>query len=272
VLSAEGNTALIGGYTDNGDAGAVWVFTRSGGTWTQQGTKLVGSGASANAKQGASVALSTDGNTSLIGAPKNNTGAGAAFVFTRSGSTWTQQGAKLNGSGAIGSASQGDWVALSGDGNTALSGGTADNSGSGAVWVFTRHRRRCRRERRRSFCCRDCRRRHHRRHHRVGRYRRGVAAARHQPVSNQPGDRPVHVGHRPDRDAVRPGAQPHFRAVQGQWRRGARRDISGGAHAVATPCPGHGAARSNLGQQGTKLAGSGGDNTNQGYSVGSWTT
>ena len=87
ALSADGNTALIGGYTDNGDAGAVWVFTRSGGTWTQQGTKLVGSGASANAKQGASVALSSDGNTSLIGAPRDNSSAGAAFVFTRSGST-----------------------------------------------------------------------------------------------------------------------------------------------------------------------------------------
>ena len=46
ALSANGNTALIGGPGDNGDVGATWVFTRSGSTWTQQGEKLTGSGES----------------------------------------------------------------------------------------------------------------------------------------------------------------------------------------------------------------------------------
>ena len=41
----DGNTAIVGGYSDNGDAGAAWVWTRSGGVWTQQGSKLVGTGA-----------------------------------------------------------------------------------------------------------------------------------------------------------------------------------------------------------------------------------
>ena len=44
ALSADGNTALIGGPGDNGWVGAAWVFTRSGSTWTQQGSKLTGSG------------------------------------------------------------------------------------------------------------------------------------------------------------------------------------------------------------------------------------
>jgi hypothetical protein len=45
ALSADGNTAIVGGSIDNSSIGAVWVFTRSGGLWTQQGSKLVGTGA-----------------------------------------------------------------------------------------------------------------------------------------------------------------------------------------------------------------------------------
>jgi IPT/TIG domain/FG-GAP repeat len=137
ALSADGNTALVGGHGDNSGAGAVWVFTQSNGTWTQQGSKLVGSGATGNAIQG-TVALSADGNTALIGGYGDNSNVGAAWVFTRSNGTWTQQGSKLVGTGAAGSAGQGYSVALSADGNTALLGGYADNSGVGAAWVFTR--------------------------------------------------------------------------------------------------------------------------------------
>ena len=57
-------------------------------------------------------------------------------MFTRSGTTWTQQGAKLVGTGAAGDAGQGISVALSSDGNTALIGGPGDNDNIGAVWVF----------------------------------------------------------------------------------------------------------------------------------------
>jgi hypothetical protein len=64
ALSADGNTAVVGGPFGNN--GAAWVWTRSGGVWTQQGTKLVGSGA-VGAGQGNSVALSTNGNTAIVG-------------------------------------------------------------------------------------------------------------------------------------------------------------------------------------------------------------
>jgi hypothetical protein len=67
ALSTDGNTALVGGNNDNNEVGAVWVFTRSGGVWSQQGSKLVGTGATGNAQQGQSVALSADGNTALVG-------------------------------------------------------------------------------------------------------------------------------------------------------------------------------------------------------------
>jgi len=136
ALSADGNTAILGGYLDHGSTGATWVFTRSGSVWSQQGDKLVGTGASgSSAKQGFSVALSGDGSTAIVGGFGDGT-AGAAWVFTRSGGVWSQQGGKLVGSGAVGSASQGESVALSADGNTAIVGGPGDNSNAGAAWVF----------------------------------------------------------------------------------------------------------------------------------------
>jgi FG-GAP repeat len=138
ALSADGDTALIGAPRDNYYAGAAWVFTRSGSTWTQQGEKLTGMGEIGKGELGKSVVLSPDGDTALIGGPADNGGAGAAWVFTRSGSTWTQQGEKLNSMGEIGKGELGTSVALSKDGDTALIGGPADNSLVGAAWVFTR--------------------------------------------------------------------------------------------------------------------------------------
>jgi hypothetical protein len=107
------------------------VFTRSGSTWTPQGSKLTGIGATANALFGFSVALSADGNTALIGGFNDSSYAGAAWVFTRSGSAWTPQTTtKLTGTGAneIGNGWFGFSVALSADGNTALIGGPSDNA------------------------------------------------------------------------------------------------------------------------------------------------
>ena len=103
----------------------------------QQGAKILPGGANGVAGLGFEVALSADGNTALVGGPFDNSDVGAAWVFTRTGVTWTQQ-AKLTGGNEIGTASFGGTVALSADGNTALVGGSGDNSGLGAAWVFTR--------------------------------------------------------------------------------------------------------------------------------------
>jgi hypothetical protein len=85
ALAGDGNTAIVGGFFDNG-AGAAWVFRRTGaGVWTQVGQKRVGSGAAGNAVQGSSVALSSDGNTALIGGRGDNAGVGATWVFGRPG-------------------------------------------------------------------------------------------------------------------------------------------------------------------------------------------
>jgi FG-GAP repeat protein len=121
ALSGDGNNAIVGAPFDNGNAGAAWIYARSGGVWNHQ-AKLVGTGAIGPAEQGYSVSLSGDGNTAIVGGLADNDGIGAAWVYMRSGGVWSQQ-AKLVGTGAIGPADQGFSVALAGDGNTAIDAG-----------------------------------------------------------------------------------------------------------------------------------------------------
>lgn len=137
-ISADGNTAIIGGEYDNNYAGAAWVFARSNGLLVQQGNKLVGADTAGSAGQGYSVSISADGNTAVVGGPSDNSGTGAAWIFVRNNNVWTQQGPKLVGTGAVGNAAQGFSVAISADGNTVIIGGRNDNSQVGAAWVFTR--------------------------------------------------------------------------------------------------------------------------------------
>jgi hypothetical protein len=71
---------LISGTADNSNVGAVWVFTRSGGIWTQHGSKLVPTdGVGAGWLGGV---LSSDGNTALFGGFLDNSNIGASWIFT----------------------------------------------------------------------------------------------------------------------------------------------------------------------------------------------
>ncbi len=147
-VSNDGNTALVGAqYEDDGVAtenGAAYVFTRSGGIWTQQ-AKLLASDKATNDHFGFAVALSGDSNTALIGTYQEDdsgtTDNGAAYVFTRSGGIWTQQ-AKLLANDKANGDYFGAAVSLNNDGDTALIGapseddsGTTDN---GATYIFFR--------------------------------------------------------------------------------------------------------------------------------------
>ena len=143
ALSSDGNTALIGAegkdiFTDK-DFGAAYVFTRTAGTWTQQ-QKLVVLDNNTDEFFGNSVALSSDGNTALIAAEGDDTSRGAAYIFTRSGGTWTEQ-QRLTAIGRANSDFFGWSVALSSDGLTALIGAigedTSPNTNNGAAYVFT---------------------------------------------------------------------------------------------------------------------------------------
>jgi len=139
-VALSGDTALIGAYNDDipagTDAGSAYVFTRTGSSWSQQ-AKVTASDAASGDNFGASVALS--GDTALVGAHHDDTGAGtdagSAYVFTRSGSTWSQQSKLTNSDAAAGDFSGGS-VAL--DSNTALIGAYGHNSFSGNTYVFIR--------------------------------------------------------------------------------------------------------------------------------------
>jgi hypothetical protein len=90
-VAVSGETAVVGAYGDD-DAGhasgSAYVFVRSSGAWSQQ-QKLTASDPAALSAFGASVSVS--GNTVAVGSPAADSEAGAAYVFSRSGSLWTQQ-------------------------------------------------------------------------------------------------------------------------------------------------------------------------------------
>ncbi|HUO73882.1 MAG TPA: hypothetical protein VMU39_24125, partial [Solirubrobacteraceae bacterium] len=90
---ATGDTALVADQYKTVGAntyqGAVYVFTRSGSTWSEQ-AKLTASDGGSQDYFGTSIAISPDGGEALIGAPGHQN-AGAAYVFTRSGGAWTQE-------------------------------------------------------------------------------------------------------------------------------------------------------------------------------------
>ena len=136
ALSADGNVAIIGGWADSDYKGAIWMFTRSGSTWTQEGRKITPGGGIGVGLFGGSVALTPDGNVALVGGFEDNSDLGAAWVFTRTGNTFVQEGEKLTANDEAGEALFGYSVALSADGNTALIGGMDNNEGRGAAWVF----------------------------------------------------------------------------------------------------------------------------------------
>jgi FG-GAP repeat len=138
ALSSDGNTALIGGPYDGDGAGAAWVFTRESTSWTQEGAKLTGTEEAGEGHFGWSVALSSDGDTALVGASRDHGGVGAAWVFIREDGSWSQQGPKLTAAEEVGAGRFGYSVALSSDGDTALIGGPYDHESVGAAWVYAR--------------------------------------------------------------------------------------------------------------------------------------
>ena len=184
ALSADGTTMAVGATgegsasrgvngdqtnNDADDSGAVYVYIRTKGAWTPQAF-LKASNADSLDQFGSNVALSADGNTLVVGAyfedgggrgvngnqADNSIGqAGAAYIFVRRGTAWSQQ-AYLKASNP-GEAEDGDTfgysIAISGDGNTVaigspsedsnasgINGNQADNSAvaAGAVYVFAR--------------------------------------------------------------------------------------------------------------------------------------
>ena len=116
ALAADGTLALAGAPAN----GSVRVLTRSGATWSDTGAPLVPAAGPDAAGFGTAVAVSADGAVALVGAPDADAGYGAAWLFVRSGGTWTQA-ARLTGAGEAGAGKFGSSVALSADGSAAVS-------------------------------------------------------------------------------------------------------------------------------------------------------
>ena len=166
--SARGTNGTSAEQADNSadSAGAVYLFTRSDGTWAQQ-AYVKASNTSAQDFFGISVALSADGNTLAVGAIGESSAAtgvngnqadnsadsaGAVYLFTRSSATWTQQ-AYVKASNTGCSDGFGQTVVLNSDGNTLAVGAIGESSaatgvnspmldasapGAGAVYLFSR--------------------------------------------------------------------------------------------------------------------------------------
>src|SRR5204863_6112256 len=83
--------------------------------------------------------LSGDGKTALLGAPKHELLFGGVYTFTGDGSKWTQSDNVLGGKNEIRNGELGVSISIAADGNTLAVGGPGDNSGRGAVWIFTRN-------------------------------------------------------------------------------------------------------------------------------------
>ncbi len=138
ALSADGSTALLGAAGFDGRLGAIFVYGRAGGSWVLE-TKLSATGGAANDGLATAMALSGDGSTALVGAWAAGGSKGKAYVFARSGGTWTQAAQILADDGALNDRF-GFAVALSADGATAAIGAPyrqiGTNQQQGAVYIY----------------------------------------------------------------------------------------------------------------------------------------
>ncbi len=144
AISGDGTYIVVGAWlkdvSNKSNAGAAYVFIRSNNSWTQQ-AKLIASDAADSDMLGTSVSISGDGTYVIVGAAGVdigvNTGTGAAYIFSRSGATWTQQ-AKLIASDAADSDMLGTSVSITTDGVYAAIGAGGFNNHKGAAYVFMR--------------------------------------------------------------------------------------------------------------------------------------
>lgn len=139
ALSGDGDVAVVGAPNEE-EKGAAWVFEGSPAAGFPLSERLVGSEQQAGSWFGYSVAVSSEGDTALVGAPRFDASeeekhTGAAWAFAREGSAWTQMGAKLTGPGEP-TESFGAGVALSADGQMALVGAPRALEGHGDAWFY----------------------------------------------------------------------------------------------------------------------------------------
>ncbi|KAA3604312.1 MAG: T9SS C-terminal target domain-containing protein [Calditrichaeota bacterium] len=140
-VSISGDYAIIGTVNDDdagSTSGSAYIFNRSGATWTEQ-QKITASDAAAGDRFGGKVSI--DGDYAIVGARGNSdagSNSGSAYIFNRSGATWTEQ-QKITASDAAASDLFGHAVSISGDYVAVGAFGNDDNgTESGSVYIFNR--------------------------------------------------------------------------------------------------------------------------------------
>ncbi|HPH91838.1 MAG TPA: FG-GAP repeat protein [Ferruginibacter sp.] len=143
AVSISGDYAIIGASADdvasNTDQGSAYIFVRNGNNWIQQ-AKLIASDGASNDNFGTAVSIS--GDYAIVGALTDDIGAntdqGSAYIFVRSGTTWTQQ-AKITASDGAASDLFGNAVSISG--NYVIIGARSDDVGvadKGSAYIYVR--------------------------------------------------------------------------------------------------------------------------------------
>lgn len=141
-VAIDGDTIAVGARRDDAsgtDSGAVYVFVRSGTTWSQQGGALLAKDAGANELFGAAIAL--DGDMLVATSTVDNGNKGSVNTFTRSGTTWTRDTNDLTETRIGANQTYGVSVALL-EGDTLVVGASGDDDNgqtdSGSVFVYER--------------------------------------------------------------------------------------------------------------------------------------
>lgn len=135
-ISDDGSRVIVGNYEHIGQTGKAYIFSRTGTSWTQEAVLIAIDGTNGDFF-GYSVSISNDGMYSIIGAYRNNSGNGAAYIFMRSGTTWNQQ-AKLVANDAYFNSYFGNSVDISGDGSICVVTSYNKNNSTGQAYIFIR--------------------------------------------------------------------------------------------------------------------------------------
>jgi hypothetical protein len=147
ALSFNGETAVIGGISRNNLTflGGIWIFIKIRGVWTQQAGPIWDNTLPGTDSQGFSVTISSNGNYVAYGGPSDDgedVGKGAAYVYHRTGNTWTAQSGPLIPPRADATTYIGRSVSISSAGDVLLVGANGPIVSSyvegGNVWIYNR--------------------------------------------------------------------------------------------------------------------------------------
>jgi MBG domain (YGX type)/FG-GAP repeat len=135
ALSADGQVALVGAPFSS-SAGLAYLYTEPAGGWDDAPAPAATFSGAAYEEFGLSVALSADGQTAVVGAPDQDGGNGAAYVYTEPAAGWAGTPSPAATFVVSSSADLGRSVALAADGRTALVGAPVSGTG-GAAYLYT---------------------------------------------------------------------------------------------------------------------------------------